>query len=53
VLILWHDRGRGKGSGVPMEQRGANLMTVSEGRIVHVRLYVNREVALDAARLQA
>jgi ketosteroid isomerase-like protein len=49
VLILWHERGRGRGSGVRMEQRGANLVTVCEGRIVHLRLYVNREAALEAA----
>jgi ketosteroid isomerase-like protein len=50
VLILWHERGRGRGSGVPMELRGASLVTVCEGRIVHVRLFVNREAALEAAR---
>jgi ketosteroid isomerase-like protein len=52
VLILWHERGRGKGSGIPMDQRGANLVTVCDGRIVHIRLYVHREVALRAAGLK-
>jgi ketosteroid isomerase-like protein len=52
VLILWHERGRGKGSGLPMEQRGGNLVTISDGRIVHVRLYVHQQVALKAAELE-
>jgi hypothetical protein len=34
---------------VPLEQRGANPMTVGAGAIVHVRLYVNRQKALRAA----
>ena len=52
VLIMWRERGRGKGSGVPMEQRGANVVTVRNGRIVHVRLYVHQLAALKAAGLE-
>jgi ketosteroid isomerase-like protein len=52
VLFLWRERGRGKGSGVPLEQRGPNLVTVGAGGILHVRLYVNRREALRAAGLE-
>jgi ketosteroid isomerase-like protein len=52
VLILWRERGRGKGSGVRLEQSGANLVTVDSGRIVHIRMYVNRTEALEAAGVQ-
>lgn len=51
VLVMWHERGRGRESGVPMQQRGANLMTVRDGRIVHVRMFVHQDAALEAAGL--
>jgi hypothetical protein len=31
---------------------GANLVTVGAGRVVHIRMYVNRQEALEAAGLQ-
>jgi hypothetical protein len=37
---------------VALEQSGANLVTVASGRIVHVRMYVNRREALEAAGLE-
>jgi ketosteroid isomerase-like protein len=49
VLVLWRERGRGKGSGVPMEQDGANLATIRNGRIVRMRLYLRREDAFADA----
>ena len=52
VLILWRERGRGKGSGIPMEQRGGILVTVDEGRIVRGRVYTNQQAALKAAELE-
>jgi ketosteroid isomerase-like protein len=52
VLTLWRERGRGKGSGVSLEQSGANLVTVGGGRIVHIRMYVNRQEALEAAGME-
>jgi ketosteroid isomerase-like protein len=51
VLALWRERGRGRGSQVPTEQRGANLFTVRDGRIVAVRVYVDQRTALAAAGL--
>jgi SnoaL-like domain len=32
VLILWHERGRGKESGIVMDRRGASPVTIVEGR---------------------
>jgi hypothetical protein len=37
---------------VPLEQRGANLVTVGAGGILQVRLYVNRREALRVAGLE-
>jgi ketosteroid isomerase-like protein len=51
VLYLWHERGSGKGSGVPMDQTGATVVTVRAGRIVHLRAYVDRAAAYAAAGL--
>jgi ketosteroid isomerase-like protein len=52
VLILWHERGRGKESGITMDQRGANLVTIAERRVVHMRLYVDQRAALQAVGLE-
>jgi ketosteroid isomerase-like protein len=51
VLIMWRERGRGKGSGIAMEQTGANLVTIADGHIVHMRLYVDQQAALRAVGL--
>ena len=51
VLILWHERGRGKESGVAIDQRGANLVTIANRRIVHMQLYVDQRAALRAVGL--
>jgi ketosteroid isomerase-like protein len=51
VLILWREWGRGKGSGIAMNQRGANLVTLVDGRIVHMRLYIDQRAALRAVGL--
>lgn len=52
VLVLWHERGRGKASGLQLAQRGANLLTVRDGRIVGVRLYLSQDEALQALGLE-
>jgi ketosteroid isomerase-like protein len=51
VLILWRERGRGKGSGIALEQTGANLVTIADRHIVHMRLYVDQRAALRAVGL--
>jgi ketosteroid isomerase-like protein len=52
VVMLLHLSGRGRGSGVPLDFREANVFTIRGGRIVKVEEYFDREQALDAAGLQ-
>ncbi len=44
-------RGRGKGSGVEIEARGAMLWTVREGRIVRGKMFQTKEEAIEAVGL--
>ena len=48
--VLVHSRqwGRGKGSGLEVEQRGIYLFTVRDGLAVRLHLYADREAALRA-----
>jgi hypothetical protein len=49
VLALVHNAGRGKGSGLDIEQvigKGANLFVISEGRVRRLLIYFDRERAL-------
>jgi ketosteroid isomerase-like protein len=50
VLGLVRAIGRGKGSGVEVDVRGGDLMTIREGRVVRWKAYP-REAALKAAGL--
>jgi ketosteroid isomerase-like protein len=51
VLVFTHEYGRGKGSGVEVEQRLALLCQLRGGRVSEIRLYRDRERALNAAGL--
>jgi ketosteroid isomerase-like protein len=44
-------RARGKGSRFEIEEEMADVFTLEDGKIVQLRLYVDRGVALDAAGL--
>jgi ketosteroid isomerase-like protein len=48
ILALIHWSGRGKGSGVPLEARGAHLWTFREGRAVRIEVYRDRDEARAA-----
>ena len=50
VLIHARQRGRGKGSGLEVEQNGIYLFTMREGLATRLHLYADRESALAAAR---
>jgi ketosteroid isomerase-like protein len=52
VVMLVHLTGRGRGSGVPLDFREANIFTIRGGRIVSVREYFDRERALEAVGLR-
>ena len=45
VLVDNVMRARGRGSGVEVEGRGAQLWTVRDGRLAHLRLFQSREEA--------
>jgi ketosteroid isomerase-like protein len=52
VLVLWTERGRGKGSGVPLEHSGGYLVDVRDGEVTRIVLYNDTEGALAAAGLR-
>jgi ketosteroid isomerase-like protein len=51
VVVLWHEVGRGKASGVDVESRTAVVYTVRGDEVVEVQGYMDRQQALDAAGL--
>jgi ketosteroid isomerase-like protein len=51
VVSLWRERGRGKISGLPIEQEGGTVFTVRQGRIVRMVSYLGHERPLEAVGL--
>jgi ketosteroid isomerase-like protein len=51
VVVVLRERGRGKGSGAPFDQRWAQVWTFSSGRIVRWEMYPDTSTALAAAGL--
>jgi ketosteroid isomerase-like protein len=51
VVVIIHERGRGKGSGAPFEQRHPQLWTFRKGRIIRWESLPSRAEALEAAGL--
>jgi ketosteroid isomerase-like protein len=51
VVVVAHERGRGKGSGAPFEQRYAAVLTFSRGRIIRWEAFPDKAAALEAAGL--
>jgi ketosteroid isomerase-like protein len=51
VVVLWHEIGHGKASGVRVETRTAVVYTVSEGKVVEAKGYMDRGAALEAVGL--
>ena len=48
VVVVVHERGRGKGSGAPFDQRFAQVWTFSRGRVVRWEIFPDRNRALEA-----
>ena len=46
-----HASAEGEGSGVPVERRSASELTVRDGAVVRVKLYLDPMAALEAAGL--
>jgi ketosteroid isomerase-like protein len=51
VVVVAHERGRGKGSGAPFEQRYAVVCTFGRGRIIRWEASPDKAAALEAAGL--
>ena len=51
VVVFTHEYGRGKGSGLEVEQRLALLCRLSGDRVSEIRLYRDREQALSDSGL--
>jgi ketosteroid isomerase-like protein len=51
VVVLWHEVGRGKRSGVEVETRTAVVYTVRDEEVIEVQGYMDRRQALQAAGL--
>jgi len=51
VVIVVHERMRGKGSGVPIDRQWAQIWTFHRGRIIRWEMFEDRAAALEAARL--
>ena len=52
VVLLYHQVGRAKESGVEVEERAAWVYTVHDGKISRVEMFQEREAALRAARVE-
>jgi len=51
VVVVFRERGRGKGSGAPIEQRLTQAWTFSRGRIIRWEAFADRASALKAVGL--
>ncbi len=49
VVIVTLIRARGKGSGVPVQARGASVWTVRDGKVAYAKLCQSKAEALEAA----
>jgi uncharacterized protein len=50
VVVLATYTGRGKASGVEIEQEGAHVFRFRDGRVVRLEIFADRQKALDSAR---
>jgi ketosteroid isomerase-like protein len=51
VVVVVHERGRGRGSGAPFDQRFAQVWTFSRGRVIRWELFPDVARALEAVGL--
>jgi ketosteroid isomerase-like protein len=52
VIVTYRTHGRGRGSGVVVDQAITLLWTLRAGKVVHIRAYPDRAEALKAAGLR-
>jgi ketosteroid isomerase-like protein len=53
VVLLYHQVGRAKGSGIDVEERAGWVYTLREGKITRVEMFQDRATALRAAGFRA
>jgi ketosteroid isomerase-like protein len=53
VVVLATYRGRGKGSGIELEQEGAHVFEIRDGKVVRLEIFASRQRALESARAAA
>ena len=53
VVVVFRERGRGKGSGAPIDQRLVQAWTFSRARIIRWEVFSDRARALEAVGLSA
>lgn len=53
VVVAVHERGRGRGSGVPFARRWAQVWTFQRGKIVRWRLFRDKAEALEAVGISS
>jgi ketosteroid isomerase-like protein len=51
VFVTAHFRGRGRGSGIPVDARLYEVYTLSDGKVVRIDEYTDRDAAFQAAGL--
>ena len=49
VVVVLHERGRGKGSGTPFERRFAQVWTFHRGKVIRWEIFPDKAAALAAA----
>jgi ketosteroid isomerase-like protein len=52
VVVLARYRGRGKGSGAPVDTQGAHVWTMRNGKAVRLEIFADRQRALESVRLR-
>jgi uncharacterized protein len=52
VVVLTRYTGRGKGSGVAVDTRGAHVWKLRDGRVIRLEVFSSRERALAAAGIE-
>jgi uncharacterized protein len=50
VVVLASYHGRGKGSGVEIEQQGAHVFKLRDGKVVRLEIFASRERALESVQ---
>ena len=52
VVLVVHEQGRGKGSGVPFERGSAQVWTFHQAKVIRWELFPGKAAALEAAGLR-